>query len=53
MEYDMYGYVETGIVVAEAHFSGNSFNSAATIAKNLTYELIGKLYGMPEEQVIE
>ena len=45
--------VETGIVVAEAHFSGSSFNSAATIAKNLTYELIGKLYGMPEEQVIE
>ena len=45
--------VDTGKVIAEAHFSGSSFNSAATIAKNLTYELIEKLYGLPEEQVIE
>ena len=45
--------VDTGKVIAEAHFSGSSFNSAATIAKNLTYELIEKLYGLPEEQVIK
>ena len=45
--------VETGAVVAEAKFSGSSFNSAATIAKNLTHELIGKLYGLQEESEIE
>ena len=45
--------VVTGKIIAEAHFSESSFNSAATIAKNLTYELIEKLYGLPEEQVIK
>lgn len=45
--------VETGDVVAEAKFSGSSFNSAATIAKNLTTELIGKLYGLQEKSEIE
>lgn len=45
--------VVTGKIIAEAHFSGSSFNSAATIAKNLSYDLIEKLYGLLEEQVIE
>jgi len=45
--------VETGAVVADAKFSGSSFYSAATIAKNLTHELIGKLYGSQEEPEIE
>ena len=45
--------VATGKVIAEAHFSGRSFNSAATIANNLFYDLIEKLCGLLEEQVIE
>ena len=45
--------IATGKVIAEAHFSGSSFNSVATIAKNLSYDLIEKLYGLLEEQVIE
>ena len=48
-----YTDVATGKVIAEAHFSGSSFNSAATIANNLSYDLIEKLYGLLEEQVIE
>lgn len=46
--------IATGKVIAEAHLSGSSFNSAATISKNLSYDLIEKLlYGLLEEQVIE
>ena len=45
--------VATGKVIAEAHFSGRSFNSAATIPNNLFYDLIEKLCGLLEEQVIE
>ena len=45
--------VATGKVIAEAHFSGRSFNSAATIANNLFYDVIEKLCGLLEEQVIE
>ena len=46
--------IATGKVIAEAHLSESSFNSAATISKNLSYDLIEKLlYGLLEEQVIE
>ena len=46
--------IATGKVIAEAHLSESSFNSAATIAKNLSYNLIEKLLnGLLEEQVIE
>ena len=45
--------VATGKVIAEAYFSGSSFNSAATIVNYLSYDIIEKLCGLLEEQVIE
>ena len=45
--------VATGKVIAEAHFSGSSFNSTATIVNYLSYDIIEKLWGLLEEQVIE
>ena len=45
--------VATGKVIAEAHLSGSSFNSTATIVNYLSYDIIEKLWGLLEEQVIE
>ena len=45
--------VATGKVIAEAYFSGSSFNSTATIVNYLSYDIIEKLWGLLEEQVIE
>ena len=42
--------VETSAVVAEAHFSGSVFKSPATIAKELTHELIVKLYDLSKSR---
>ena len=45
--------VATGKVIAEAHLSGSSFNSTATIVNYLSYDIIEKLWGLLQEQVIE